>query len=272
MWEKMKRRSSSICSIAAILLITAIVLTASLNQNAVPAVSSEITNWGLSFQTEGAPPTGNASAEYLKKYRSVYYAPVDDKVIYLTFDAGFENGNMPSILETLKKHNVKATFFLVGHFLESEPDLVRQMAADGHSIGNHTYSHPDMAAITNANAFREELQKNEALYQEITGTQMPHLYRPPQGKYSESNLALASEMAYDTVFWSLAYVDWQQEQQPSAEEAFSKLIPRIHPGAIVLLHSTSSTNAQILDELLTKWTELGYHFGDLEAYLASEIR
>ena len=168
------------------------------------------------------------------------------------------------ILDALKKHNVPATFFLVGNYLETQPDLVCRMVEEGHTVGNHTYTHPDMSAIATEEAFKEELTKNEELYQEITGQEMVKLYRPPQGKFCESNLRMAKELGYRTVFWSLAYVDWYEDDQPTKEEAFEKLIPRVHPGAVVLLHSTSATNAAILDDLLTQWEELGYTFGRLE--------
>ena len=228
------------------------------------AASAEVTNWGLSFQREGEAPLGNATPEYLAQYDALYRRETQEKVLYLTFDAGFENGNTAPILDALKKHGVKATFFLVGNFLETEPDLVGRMAAEGHTIGNHTYSHPDMSQISTEDAFRQELEKNESLYRSITGEEMAKLYRPPQGKYSESNLQMAQQLGYHTVFWSLAYVDWYQDDQPTKEEAFAKLLPRVHPGAVVLLHSTSSTNGEILDELLSEWEALGYTFGDLE--------
>ena len=228
------------------------------------AASAEVTNWGLSFQREGEAPLGNATPEYLAQYDALCRRETQEKVLYLTFDAGYENGNTAPILDALKNHGVKATFFLVGNFLETEPDLVRRMAAEGHTIGNHTYSHPDMSQISTEDAFRQELEKNESLYRSITGEEMAKLYRPPQGKYSESNLQMAQQLGYHTVFWSLAYVDWYQDDQPTREEAFSKLLSRVHPGAVVLLHSTSSTNGEILDELLSEWEALGYTFGDLE--------
>ena len=187
-----------------------------------------------------------------------------DKVIYLTFDAGYENGNTAPILDALKKHNAPATFFVVGTFVKENPDLVRRMSEEGHIVGNHTYSHPDMSKIADKESFQNELKQVEDLYEQAVGSPMTHFYRPPQGKYSTSNLAMAKELGYKTFFWSLAYVDWYQDNQPTKEEAFDKLLKRIHPGAIVLLHSTSSTNAQILDELLTKWEELGYEFRALD--------
>ena len=224
-------------------------------------------NWGLSFPKEGQPPVANANFEELKKYNAYYAEDTDEKVLYLTFDCGYENGNTPAILDALKKHNVSATFFTVGTFVKSEPTLIKRMSEEGHTVGNHTYSHPDMSKISTIEAFSKELQDVETLYEEITGKPMTKYYRPPQGKYSESNLSMAKELGYYTFFWSLAYVDWYQDKQPTKEEAFKKLLNRIHPGAIVLLHNTSSTNAAILDELLTKWEEMGYHFKTLDQLL-----
>ena len=240
------------------------------NRLGAAEAAASITDWGLSFQSEGAPPDANASQEYLRNFDALYVGDANQKEIYITFDAGFENGNTERILDALKKHGVKATFFLVGNYFETQPELVKRMAEEGHTIGNHTYSHPDMSKIGDIQSFQTELQKNEALYRDILGSEMPKLYRPPQGKFCEENLKMAQQLGYSTVFWSLAYVDWYTDDQPTPEQAFSKLLPRIHPGAVVLLHSTSSTNAEILDELLTKWEETGYSFGDLEAYCAAQ--
>ncbi len=227
-------------------------------------IESSEGNWGLSFQEEGQPPVANASAEELKKY-SAYYADVTgEKVLYLTFDAGFENGNTPAILDALKKHSAPAAFFVVGTYVTSNQELIQRMLAEGHTVGNHTYHHPDMSQIASKEAFQKELQDVEKVYKETTGQDMVKFYRPPQGKYSESNLQMAKELGYQTFFWSLAYVDWYENDQPTKEEAFEKLLGRIHPGAIVLLHSTSKTNAGILDELLTKWEEMGYTFRSLD--------
>lgn len=220
-------------------------------------------NWGLSFQEEGKTPVGNATPEFLKQYNAYFCGNSEDKKIYLTFDCGYENGYTPAILDALEKHNVKAAFFVVGNYLETSPDLVKRMVEEGHIVGNHTYHHPDMSQISDPASFQEEITSLEKKYQEITGLEMQKFYRPPQGKYSESNLKMAQELGYQTVFWSLAYVDWYLDQQPTQEEAYAKLLPRIHPGAVVLLHSTSKTNAEILDDLLTKWEQEGYTFGTL---------
>ena len=217
-------------------------------------------NWGLSFQQEGQAPVTNVTAEFLSQYDGYYMGDSSEKNLYLTFDAGYENGYTAGILDVLKKHDVKAAFFLVGNYLKTSPELVKRMVSEGHTVGNHTYSHPDMSAISTEDAFREELSKLEEEYKSVTGKEMLKYYRPPQGKYSEANLKMAKDLGYRTIFWSLAYVDWYESDQPTKEEAFNKLIPRVHPGAIVLLHSTSKTNAEILDELLIKWENMGYKF------------
>ena len=205
---------------------------AALSASSDAAIPASADNWGLSFPAEHETPIGNATAD-------------------------------GAILDALKKHSAPAAFFVVGHMIESAPDIVRRMAAEGHIVGNHTYHHPDMSAISDKASFQKELDSLAALYQEITGQELSHFYRPPQGKYSEQNLKLAQELGYQTVFWSLAYVDWYADNQPTAEQAYAKLLPRIHNGAIVLLHSTSSTNAAILDDLLSKWEDMGYRFAPL---------
>ena len=232
--------------------------TTSTSGNPLSTILPAAENWGLSFQEEGKVPVGNASFDELQQYHAYYAQKTDKKVIYLTFDCGYENGNTEPILDALKKHDVKATFFVVGNFLETSPEIVKRMIAEGHTVGNHTYHHLDMSSISSMDAFKKETQDVENLFEQITGTPITKFYRPPQGKYNIENLKMAQELGYHTFFWSLAYVDWYQDKQPTKDEAFGKLLKRIHPGAIVLLHSTSSTNAQILDELLTKWEEMGY--------------
>lgn len=230
------------------------------------SVEEQTENWGLGFGAEGTKPTGNASPDELKQYDAYYVGDGAEKVIYLTFDCGYENGNTEPILDALKKHHAPATFFVVGHFLESAPDIAKRMVEEGHTVGNHTYHHPDMSAISDIVSFQKEVEDAATLFKETTGQEMAKFYRPPQGKYSTENLKMAKELGYKTFFWSLAYVDWNVDNQPTKEQAFDKLLTRIHPGAIVLLHSTSKTNGEILDELLTKWEEMGYSFRALSDF------
>ena len=220
--------------------------------------------WGLSFRQENTAPIGPANAEELARFNAAYLGNTNEKVIYLTFDAGYENGCTEKILDVLKKHDAPAAFFLVGNYIEKNADLVRRMVKEGHIVGNHTMHHPDMSALDTKEAFSKELTDLEELYRSITGEEMAKYYRPPKGVYSKDNLRYAKELGYKTVFWSLAYVDWNNDKQPTADAAFSKLIPRIHNGAVVLLHSTSQTNAEIMDELLTRWEEMGYRFESLD--------
>lgn len=221
-------------------------------------------DWGLGYPTPGSTPQGNESAEYLQKFDSYYAGNPNEKVIYLTFDAGFESGLTEAILDTLKVKKVPATFFLVGTYIRDHSELVNRMVKEGHIVANHTMSHPDMSAISNKEAFIKELSKTEEQYKLVTGSDMPKFYRPPRGKYSESNMQMAKDLGYKTIFWSLAYKDWEVNNQPTKEEAFAKLIPRIHPGAVLLLHSTSKTNSLILGELIDRYSELGYEFKGLD--------
>ena len=237
--------------------------TAAMTTGGDAAVTVSTDNWGLAFPVEGETPVGNASVEELAQYGAYYLGDTTKKVIYLTFDCGYENGYTEQILDALKKHNAPAAFFVVGNMVETAPDIVKRMAAEGHIVGNHTYHHPDMSAISDQEAFREELESLEELYRETTGQEMSKFYRPPQGKYNTENLRQAQALGYTTVLWSLAYVDWYVDDQPTAEAAYSKLLPRIHDGAVVLLHSTSQTNGAILDDLLERWEEMGYTFASL---------
>ena len=238
--------------------------TAALKEQILPAsnVINNGENWGLGFGETGSQPSGTESPEVMKKYNAYYVGDSKKKVLYLTFDCGYENGNTPAILKALKKHKVKATFFVVGHFLKENHDLVKQMVKEGHTVGNHTYNHPNIIGMSEEK-FESELTQVEDLFQEITGKEPSKYYRPPQGKYNVENLQMAQTKGYKTFFWSLAYVDWNQDAQPTKEEAFDKLLSRVHPGAIVLLHNTSKTNGEILDELLSKWEDMGYSFGTL---------
>ena len=253
----MKKRAI-ILVLAAVAAVIAI-FTVQLSHQSVSAGA-----WGLSFQQEHTPPKGPASVQELSRYQAAYLGNTEEKVIYLTFDAGYENGCTAKILDVLKKHDAPAAFFLVGNYMEKNVDLLKRMVEEGHIVGNHTMHHYDMRKLTEKAAFSKELTDLEKLFYDITGKDLPKYYRPPQGTYSKQNLMMAKELGYRTVFWSLAYVDWNNDSQPTDEEAFSKLLPRIHNGAVVLLHSTSETNARILDELLTRWEEMGYRFESLD--------
>ena len=218
--------------------------------------------WGLHFEKENTLPIPNLSDEVLNKYNAYFHGNTQEKVIYITFDAGYENGNTAPILDALKKHNAPAAFFLVGPYIESNPELVQRMVAEGHVVGNHSYNHPDMTT-KNKEEFISQLDKTAAAYKKVTGQDIPLYYRPPEGKFTETNLQWAQQLGYTTVLWSSAYVDWNNDNQPSHDYAFEKIAQRTFDGAIFLLHSTSKTNREILDQQLTKWEQAGYSFAPI---------
>ena len=187
----------------------------------------------------------------------------NEKRLYLTFDAGYENGNVSKILDVLKEEDVRGTFFVLAHLVKNEEALLSRMKDEGHLICNHTARHKNMARFSKE-AFCAELQVLEDLYAEQTGHALAKFYRPPEGTFSASNLACAKEMGYKTVFWSLAYADWNDQVAPPDEKAMQILKDNTHPGAIVLLHPTSSINVRILDEMIRYWKGEGYTFHTLD--------
>ena len=183
-----------------------------------------------------------------------------EKVIYLTFDAGYENGNIEKIIEVLKKEDVKATFFILDNMILKNEALVGKMIEDGHCVANHTLKHKDMTKLNSIDEFKRELEALENLYEATFGKSMPKLYRPPEGKLNEENLKWAKELGYKTVMWSFAYADWDNEKQPSREYAITKILDNLHNGEIMLLHPTSRTNAEIMSDLIRALKSRGYKF------------
>lgn len=230
---------------------------------AVETAAGGAINWGLSFRQEGQPPEGNASKEELAEFDAFFMGDDSSKDIYLTFDAGYENGYMEEILDVLKDKKVSATFFVVGTYIKENPELIRRMTSEGHTVGNHTMNHPDMSAISGRDDFEKELLEVEEAYEEVTGTAMSKCYRPPRGIFSFDNLKMAQDLGYKTYFWSLAYVDWNQDSQPKCEDALNTLTKRSHDGMVILLHSTSKTNCKILGQMIDKWKAMGYEFKPL---------
>jgi len=243
-----------------LLAICTIAIAAALS---IQASASSVIRWGLRYDKSGETPIGNATSEYLKTFNSYYHGTTGEKILYLTFDAGFENGHTSKILDTRKENNVPGAFFLVGSYLNKNTELIRRMVDEGHIIGNHSMSHGDMTKKS-AEGFISELTKFEEIYESVLGTKAPKYYRPPEGVFDEANLVTANKQGYKTVLWSVAYVDWDTKKQPSREYAFDKLLPRLHPGAILMLHSTSATNADILHDLIVECHKMGYTFRSLD--------
>jgi len=186
----------------------------------------------------------------------------EDKVLYLTFDAGYENGNVEKILDTLKEEGVPAAFFILDHLVLKNTELVKRIKDDGHLVCNHTKNHKNMTLCTDAE-MKKNLTDLEKIYEERTGYTMDKYFRFPEGYYDERTLSVAEELGYKTVFWSFGYADWDNSKQPSAADAKRKILKNTHNGAVILLHPTSETNAKILGELIEQWRSLGYRFGTL---------
>ena len=191
-----------------------------------------------------------------------------DKVVYLTFDAGYENGNIEKILDVLKEEKVVATFFILDNVIIKNMDLVKRMIDEGHTVANHTFKHKDMSKINNIEDFEKELYLLEDLYEKSFGIPMGKYYRPPEGKFTEENLKWAQDLGYKTIMWSFAYADWDNNNQPSEEYALNKILNNLHNGEVMLLHPTSSTNAKIMKDLIESIKKQGFRFGDMDELCA----
>lgn len=185
-----------------------------------------------------------------------------EKPVFLTFDCGYENGYTPGILDVLQKHKAPAAFFVCKHFIEDQPDLIRRMKEEGHVVGNHTANHICMPE-NDDRTVREEIAENADYMKEATGYEMDPFFRPPKGEYSERTLQITKNMGYTTIFWSLAYVDYDVNSQPGADYVINQFDQYIHPGAIPLIHNISESNAQALDTVLTNLENAGYTFCSL---------
>lgn len=225
--------------------------------------SSPVYNWYFKHMENGARPPIPSEMSFIQNYGG-YFLGKDEKVIYLTFDAGYENGNVEKILDVLKEENVPGAFFILDNLVLKNTALVKRMADEGHTVCNHTAKHRDMTTVSTKEEFAAELNKMEQIYKDNTGSDMAKYYRPPEGKFNEANMKWASELGYKTIFWSFAYADWDNGNQMSPEAAKEKILSGTHNGEVVLLHPTSATNATILSDLIRSWKGMGYRFGTLD--------
>ncbi len=232
----------------------------------VSATEETSFSWYVIRNKEHNQPKLDSNMSFMKNYNAVYVDEnkKEEKTLYLTFDAGYENGNVEKIVDVLIEKDVPAAFFLLDNIIKKHPNLIKKMADNNCIICNHTKTHRDMSKITNKTEFENELSSLENICVQESGVEMKKFYRPPEGKFSELNLKYADELGYKTVFWSFAYADWDNEKQPTHEEAKRKILENTHNGAIILLHPTSSTNAEILSDLIDEWRNMGYTFASLE--------
>ncbi|MBO5914713.1 MAG: polysaccharide deacetylase family protein [Clostridia bacterium] len=249
-----------------------IVIALSLTVGKADAISeNERINWF--YKTTGENTRPDILGGNLPKgiENALYIGKEGSKTVYLTFDAGYSNENVESILDTLKKNNIKAAFFILPGIIKNSPETVMRMADEGHLVCNHTTTHCDVSKLTDIEEFKRELRIVEEKYFELTGKQMEKYFRPPEGAFSEKTLAFCETLGYTPVFWSFAYADWDNDRQMPPEKAKEKVLSQIHDGAVLLLHPTSATNAKILDEIICELRGKGYSFGTLDE-LESELR
>ncbi len=226
-------------------------------------------NWYCKRNKEHKQPQLDTNMQFIEEYDGYYVDKnhsddCEDKVVYLTFDAGYENGNISKILDAMKAENVKGAFFILENLIDRNPELVMRMSDEGHIVANHTSSHKNMTNIENIDDFKCELDKLNNSYKELTGNEMSHYFRPPEGRFSNRSMKFASALGYKTIFWSIAYADWDNNKQPTPEYAKAKIFDNMHNGAVILLHPTSAVNAEILPDVIKKLKADGYRFGVLD--------
>ena len=245
------------------ILMAFIIVTSGILFNPFSAIAEEF-HWGFKKATDGVPPNaGDSFDSLLDKHGAIYKGKPDEKVVYLTFDNGYEAGHTESILDTLKKENVPATFFLTGHYLTSATPLVTRMVKEGHGIGNHSYDHPNMANLSES-AMEDEWTRFDKKLQELTGIERTVYARPPKGIFNEKLLTTGNKLGYRHIFWSVAFVDWHEDKPKGKDYAYGELMKQLHPGALILMHTVSSDNAEALPSFIQDAKKEGYSFKSLD--------
>ena len=238
------------------------------------AGATETQNWYCVRNKNHFQPIVGGDLSYVERYGGYYidHAHGDksaDKVVYLTFDAGYENGNVERIVDVMKEKQVTGAFFVLENLVTKNTELVKKMTEYGNLVCNHTANHPDMTSKENFDDFKVEIERLENVYRDATGKELSKYFRPPEGRFNKQTLEYASQLGYKTVFWSFAYADWDNANQMSADEAKKKILDNIHNGAVILLHPTSKTNADILGDVIDELRAQGYNFGTLDSLTAN---
>lgn len=233
------------------------------NANTINITDNKKRNWYF-IRNKNNPhtPPGSQTEINLAEYNAYYLGDTSQNKVYFTFDCGYENGYTPAILDILKANDIKAAFFVTNHFINANPELCKRMIEEGHTVGNHTASHPTMPNLSEEK-IRWEIQITEDNFLAKTGCVMDKYFRPPNGEYSQKVLYIAMDMGYRTVFWSFAYLDWDVKAQPSKSAAYNTMVESSHPGAIYLIHNISKTNAEVLDSVIRQLKQDGYSFAEL---------
>ena len=228
-------------------------------------LSNKKIEWGIKRNSSHEQPDlGKENVEIMKKTNSIAIGNKNDKVIYLTFDSGYEAGYTPKILNTLKENNVPAVFFITAHYLNTQPDLVKQMIDEGHVVGNHTVNHKSMPSLTEEQINKEVMDLHKSMNDKFQ-YEMKFI-RPPKGEFSERTISITNSLGYKTVMWSFAYEDWNEDKQPDKEIAKKKIIDNVHNGEVMLLHATSKTNSEILGDVIREIKNMGYEFKNINDF------
>ena len=221
--------------------------------------------WGIKRNdNHEQPDVGNVNRKILDKYQGLYMGNKEQKLVYLTFDLGYEAGYTPKILEVLKQNEVKATFFITAHYVNTQPDLVKQMIDEGHIVGNHTVNHKSMPSCSLDTIKKEVMDLHSAIYEKF-GYEMKFI-RPPKGEYSERTVAYTNTLGYTSVMWSFGYDDWDEKKQGREEYGKKKILDNVHNGEIMLLHATSKDNANILEDVIKEIKNMGYEFRNIDQF------
>ena len=262
-----------ICGIASLLLMVTSVFVVNINSNGESIQTNsnlELSNskieWGIKRSDNNEQPElGIKNKELIEKYNGIAMGNAEKKYIYITFDLGYEAGYTANILDVLKENNVQATFFITAHYLNSATDLVERMINEGHIVGNHTVNHKSMPQLSDEGIKTELMDLHQSIYEKFN-YEMKYM-RPPCGEFSERSLNATKELGYKTVMWSFAYVDWEENKQPAHEEAMKKIMNNLHNGEIMLLHATSKTNSEIMDQMIKKIAEEGYEIRSIDDFV-----
>ena len=266
----MKRKiKSKIIWIGILMILIFSASTLTTDKKTVETISTDISNrkiqWGIKRNdNHEQPDVGESNKKILEENNGICMGNTDSKKIYLTFDEGYEAGYTSKILETLKNNNIKATFFITAHYVNTEPELVQQMIDEGHIVGNHTVNHKSMPDLNEEEIRKEVMELHQSIYGKFN-YEMKYI-RPPKGEFSERTIKETNTFGYKTVMWSFAYEDWNENSQPDETKAKSKIIDNFHNGEIMLLHGNSRTNTNILADIIKEAKNMGYEFSSLDEY------
>ena len=265
MINKKQRAKGAIMIGAVLLLISICVLQYNENSLITNAEIDKTIGWGIKRATNNMQPdVGSSNKKILEDNGGICLGSDLEKAIYLTIDEGYEAGYTENILNTLKQNDIKATFFITAHYLNTAEKLVERMINEGHIVGNHTSTHPSMPSITDSEIEKEVMQLHHAVYEKFN-YEMKYI-RPPKGEFNQRTLKKSQELGYKTVMWSFAYFDWDEKKQPSQDEAKKMIINNFHNGEIMLLHPNSKTNSEVLDYIIKEAKNQGYEFRLLDQF------